>query len=218
MDERGAILRRILEEPDEDTHRLVFADWLEENGEPERAEFIRLTVDLARRERAGEEVDGGSPEAEREIQLWEHRAVYDSLCAGLPPDALPLELLRNTSRGFVSEIHLPTAAFLEHAATIFRAHPVTRVVLKDRKPAGGVLWYGAKDLAHAGPHDRHWIPHKIASLMPENRIYLQNAGFRHYRFDTEAETLDALSTACVAYGRSEVGLPPLPTRAPPTLG
>jgi uncharacterized protein (TIGR02996 family) len=34
-------LRAIREDPDDDTVRLVYADWLTENGEPERAEFIR---------------------------------------------------------------------------------------------------------------------------------------------------------------------------------
>ncbi len=42
-----AILARILEEPDNDTHRLIAADWLDENGEGERAEFVRVQVELA---------------------------------------------------------------------------------------------------------------------------------------------------------------------------
>ena len=41
MNEREALLRTILEAPDDDAPRLVFADWLEENGDPERAAFIR---------------------------------------------------------------------------------------------------------------------------------------------------------------------------------
>src|SRR5215471_8366549 len=43
-----AFLADILEHPDDDAPRLVFADWLDENGDPERAEFIRLHVQLAR--------------------------------------------------------------------------------------------------------------------------------------------------------------------------
>ncbi len=37
-----ALFRAICDQPAEDTPRLVYADWLEENGQPERAEFIRL--------------------------------------------------------------------------------------------------------------------------------------------------------------------------------
>jgi uncharacterized protein (TIGR02996 family) len=47
MNDETAFIRKICEEPDEDTHRLVFVDWLEEDGEPERAEFIRLGCELA---------------------------------------------------------------------------------------------------------------------------------------------------------------------------
>jgi uncharacterized protein (TIGR02996 family) len=41
-------LRAIAEEPDDDMHRLIFADWLDEHGHSERAEFIRLQVVVAR--------------------------------------------------------------------------------------------------------------------------------------------------------------------------
>jgi uncharacterized protein (TIGR02996 family) len=42
-DERGFI-NAIIESPDCDTVRLVYADWLEERGQMERAEFIRLSI------------------------------------------------------------------------------------------------------------------------------------------------------------------------------
>ncbi|MFO0825950.1 MAG: TIGR02996 domain-containing protein [Gemmataceae bacterium] len=47
MNEREALLRAVCENPDDDTPRLVFADWLDEHDEPERAEFIRLQVAAA---------------------------------------------------------------------------------------------------------------------------------------------------------------------------
>jgi uncharacterized protein (TIGR02996 family) len=43
-----ALLRAICDEPWEDTPRLMYADWLQENGRPARAEFIRLQIELAR--------------------------------------------------------------------------------------------------------------------------------------------------------------------------
>src|SRR4051812_3832655 len=46
MTDHDAILRAIIEEPDDYAHRLVYADWLEEHGRTEaelaRAEFIRI--------------------------------------------------------------------------------------------------------------------------------------------------------------------------------
>jgi uncharacterized protein (TIGR02996 family) len=51
MSDREALIRGILESPDDDAPRLVFADWLEETGEPAnvaRAEFIRVQCAIAR--------------------------------------------------------------------------------------------------------------------------------------------------------------------------
>jgi uncharacterized protein (TIGR02996 family) len=48
MTERDAFLREILDHPDDDATRLRFADWLEENGEPARAEFIRVQCEWAK--------------------------------------------------------------------------------------------------------------------------------------------------------------------------
>ena len=47
MSEGVAFLRAILDNPDDDGVRLVYADWLEEHGQPERAEFIRVQIALA---------------------------------------------------------------------------------------------------------------------------------------------------------------------------
>lgn len=48
MSERTAFIDAILNNPGDDTARLVFADWLEEHGEPERAEFIRCQIEAAK--------------------------------------------------------------------------------------------------------------------------------------------------------------------------
>ncbi len=46
MDHPG-FLAAIIADPEEDVHRLAYADWLEEHGEPERGAFIRVQVELA---------------------------------------------------------------------------------------------------------------------------------------------------------------------------
>src|SRR5690242_20889829 len=48
MSDHDALLAAICAEPDEDTPRLAFADWLEENDEPARAAFVRDQIELAR--------------------------------------------------------------------------------------------------------------------------------------------------------------------------
>ncbi|HUR53454.1 MAG TPA: TIGR02996 domain-containing protein, partial [Gemmataceae bacterium] len=62
MTDGDALLAAILAEPDEDTPRLMYADWLEEEGRRERAEFIRTQIALAR-----------TPE--RDVVPWNPRVV-----------------------------------------------------------------------------------------------------------------------------------------------
>lgn len=47
MENDAAFLRAIVESPDDDTLRLVYADYLEERGDSERADFIRVQCALA---------------------------------------------------------------------------------------------------------------------------------------------------------------------------
>src|SRR5579872_702669 len=46
MDHGSLLLRAILENPADDSARLVYADWLDEHGQSERAEFIRVQIEL----------------------------------------------------------------------------------------------------------------------------------------------------------------------------
>jgi uncharacterized protein (TIGR02996 family) len=48
MTDHDALVAAICADPDEDTPRLAFADFLEEQGEAERAAFVRAQVELAR--------------------------------------------------------------------------------------------------------------------------------------------------------------------------
>jgi len=48
MSDAAALLAAIRAAPDDDAPRLIYADWLEEHGQRERAEFIRVQCELAR--------------------------------------------------------------------------------------------------------------------------------------------------------------------------
>ncbi len=49
MTHADAFLQAVLDAPDDDAPRLLFADWLDEHGDPDRAEFIRVQIALAGR-------------------------------------------------------------------------------------------------------------------------------------------------------------------------
>ena len=48
--EEAALYASVLASPHDDTVRLVMADWYDEHEQPERAELIRVGVELARTE------------------------------------------------------------------------------------------------------------------------------------------------------------------------
>src|ERR1700730_3275777 len=87
MSDGAALLEAIQREPDDDMLRLVYADWLEENDDPERAEVIRLQI-------AAERHPSGSPEhtrlTDRAVELlsrngWEWAEGYEP---AIPADAV----------------------------------------------------------------------------------------------------------------------------------
>lgn len=50
MNEEAGFQSAIVAERDDDTHRLVFADWLDDHGESDRAAFLRAQIQLTRTE------------------------------------------------------------------------------------------------------------------------------------------------------------------------
>jgi uncharacterized protein (TIGR02996 family) len=71
LSQHEAFLRAIFDAPDDDTPRLVYADFLEENGEPERAELIRVQCELSRLP----PYDAEPQHSERRFQLLTRQAV-----------------------------------------------------------------------------------------------------------------------------------------------
>src|SRR5262245_23767263 len=120
MSDVSAFLRAIHDRPDDDGPRLVYADWLDEQGDP-RGEFIRLQCDLAQ---LGED-DPRRPGLEwREADL--RRAHDRGWRAELP--ARPGITWGSYERGFVWSVVAETPlAFLEHATAVLAAAPVQRL-------------------------------------------------------------------------------------------
>src|SRR5262245_23483911 len=117
----GAFLADICEHPDEDAPRLVYADWLDDHGQPDRAEFIRVQCERARLPE-GDDRRGGLAAREERLLLG-HEAAWR---AGLP--ALDGVTWGDFGRGFVEAVFIASVEdFLRHAETLFAAAPVSRV-------------------------------------------------------------------------------------------
>jgi uncharacterized protein (TIGR02996 family) len=124
MTPADAFLQDICERPDDDGLRLVFADWLEEHGQAERAEFIRVQCELA----------GFPPVAPRRRQLEArqdlllHRHAAEWL---LPLGRLTL-IRAEFHRGFVGEVWVEEPDFLVQADYLFASAPVQHLHLAAR--------------------------------------------------------------------------------------
>jgi uncharacterized protein (TIGR02996 family) len=111
-------LRAICADPEDDTARLVYADWLEENGQPERAEFIRVQVERARLRAAGADTEA----LERRLRELRHAHEYEWRCE-LP--RLSGVSWQRFWRGFVSGAGVVHWRFYErYADAIFAATPI----------------------------------------------------------------------------------------------
>jgi uncharacterized protein (TIGR02996 family) len=108
---RQAFLRSIFETPDDDAPRLVFADWLDDHGDADRADFIRTQCRLAK-----QVVPDVEDRLRCEDLLDEHEHEW--------LDGFPVEpdlRVRSFERGFVSwaDVDDP-ASFRRHAAALLR--------------------------------------------------------------------------------------------------
>jgi uncharacterized protein (TIGR02996 family) len=111
MSDSDALLRGILENPDDDAPRLVYADWLEEEGKADHAELIRIQCERPH------SVQRGARAAELE---W---AVGGSLAA-TPGVRLWWE------RGFIGRITTGLLNYLDHAGSLASYAPAVEVVLE----------------------------------------------------------------------------------------
>jgi uncharacterized protein (TIGR02996 family) len=112
MTDADAFLAAIMANPSDDLPRLVFADWLDEHGDPARAEFIRLQIAVAHG-------DGSGFARSEELRLAnEERWRIAGIHGG-----------QYFRRGFVESLRMAAEEFVTHAERIGRSAPVTALRL-----------------------------------------------------------------------------------------
>ena len=123
MSERDALMRNIVENPDEDAPRLVFADWCQENGDEDRAEFIRVQIERARLDEFDERHQDLEP---REVKLLaRHRREWTG---NWPFQHYSPTVFR---RGFIERLEgCGTGRFNEHIDSLLARHPVREAWLE----------------------------------------------------------------------------------------
>jgi uncharacterized protein (TIGR02996 family) len=82
VSDRAAFLRAIRHRPDDDTARLVYADWLDENGAPELAELIRVQIELHQIWNSDEPKTDDTDDPKRDARFTELRRREGEILAG----------------------------------------------------------------------------------------------------------------------------------------
>src|SRR5262245_40576311 len=122
-----ALLQEIVESPDDDLPRLVYADWLDDHGQAERAEFIRVQVELAR---LAEEDDERAELEHRERRL---RKRHEREWLGALRESLHGW---GFSRGFLSHVSLDAEHLLRLHVSLVRDFPIDSVRLTGTRRRG----------------------------------------------------------------------------------
>lgn len=128
MSDEEALLAAIAANPEEDTPRLVYADWLDEHDQPLRAEFIRTEIAVKQL------AELPTPEQARQIHLFRRRQeILDhhlaDLVGSLAADLGYFDVVFD--RGFVAELKLDSERFLKHADTIAALKPLPVITVRD---------------------------------------------------------------------------------------
>jgi uncharacterized protein (TIGR02996 family) len=128
MTDRDAFLRAVAAAPDDDTPRLVFADWLDEHGEPKRAEFIRVQCEMEQVEEFGPRwraLDARQRAIPAPHHLWAKELADRKV--------LNVEF----HRGFVDEVTVYSKRFVTEADELLSLAPIRRVKFANLTAARG---------------------------------------------------------------------------------
>lgn len=124
----ASFLEALHENFEDHVTRLVYADWLEDQGEDARARFIRLSIELEQR-------CDHPRQREARKREWEDLLVsHQTRWFGPRPERLHQYSWRG---GFVDRLVFDPAARLEEVESVLRRHPCCTLVLRgDRALAG----------------------------------------------------------------------------------
>jgi uncharacterized protein (TIGR02996 family) len=122
MSDRDALLAAVFDHPADDAPRLVYADWLDEHGEPAQAAFIRAQVGLARSDPSTDDHDRLTARVD---------ALWDPFVAELGPAAAGAGLLPGDfRRGFpAAPINVLVSAFRDYSPRWWPRLPVRAVTI-----------------------------------------------------------------------------------------
>jgi uncharacterized protein (TIGR02996 family) len=182
------LFRAVLDNPDEDTPRLMYADWLEEHDDPARAEFVRVQCRLADRMRR-EAVPTTDPDVKREFQL--KTQLGERWLAEMP--AVRGVRWSGFWRGFPAASVVSATTLVRAAEKVWAAAPVESVTIT------GLNANGARVLAGSDVFDR-------LRVFVLERYSARHEGERPLRTLFDSPRAEALRRLYLTNGIGESGL------------
>lgn len=217
MGDRAALLQNVLRDPDDDVARLVFADWLEENGHSEMAKYIRNEVAAKSRTYFVRKMNKWAVDTQSSARSVTHMLSVET------------ELLEETrskecllvvgfSRGFISHVELTFEDFMRQFHWLYLFQPVVSVHFSDLEPYSVVERHLNSFRWFASGTD---LPEGVPSncILPKHLFYNLKSGTKYeynysdewcWNFQSYQDAMDSLSQAAVNFGRQSVHLDPLP--------
>lgn len=186
----------IIDSPNDNSLRLIYADWLEDNGNKDKADFIRLQIDLHYGE-PGYSLDWSS-----NIRIHDNsvnakiKMAIDLYRKIIPEENISWALIANSnwSRGFISSLKIQYRQIRDkEMLRLLCCHPIEKIEITDKKPFGGF-----------------WCCRKY--FLVENEVELDIYKFlvgkeeepRRKTYKNNEDAIMDLSDACLKFVRGEI--------------
>lgn len=115
-DDEAALLKAVIDHPDDDAPRLAYADWCDRRGDP-RGRFIRVQLELAK-VRFKRDSPMRRPLMDESMELLEQHG--QEWMPRKNPHIVDCEM----NRGFVAGVTMNAASFLEHFVDLSALYPI----------------------------------------------------------------------------------------------
>lgn len=187
--EGDALLRAILERPEDDAPRLIYADWLEEGGVEAQAKYIRFCV-----------INPALGSKEWWTFMNENPVVYEWY--GAESQKISSTVFTPLwRRGLVGGIICFTNDFMIHVKKWFSQHPITEVEILDKA--------AIQDDIGSWMIEPHPWPISPSAIRYSWQLPEPVMGNQIIRYSTPKEAEARIFALFVTYGRKIAGLPPL---------
>lgn len=210
------LLKDVLEHPEDDEVRLIYADWLMDNGDEERGEFIIDSVELAKLQKLqamahghGLYVDQGCRVCDGvvRLQLKVARGVRENRYkwTGIVAEGGDVAAYR-FERGFLAGLKCPLEQWVSRGPKIVRSHPIERVEIDHLFGATNIPDYASRWVycwRDVGFPDLRKLQDEIAEgLRVELNATIREAGQNSWPWNVDDTHLSKAVSVPVTYSNS----------------